>query len=96
MLFAKKVDTIAHSPLTLLVRGAQYAHTFFRRLFLHEKGVWRYEFLEFSKFIINLFFWFFTVFWGDVEGAGTFCPRTQATFKIPALLIMDPKITLKR
>ena len=30
---------------------------------------------------------FFTVFWGDLEGAGTLCPpRTQATFKSPAPL----------
>ena len=27
---------------------------------------------------------FFTVFWGDLEGAGTLYPRTQATFKSPA------------
>ena len=29
---------------------------------------------------------FFTVFWGDLEGAGTLYPCTQATFKSPVLL----------
>ena len=58
-----------------------------------KKGVWRsqiswlflihYELSEKQKKI----FWFFTVFWGDLEGVGTMCPpRTQATFKSPATL----------
>ena len=29
---------------------------------------------------------FFHSFWGDLEGAGTFCHHTQAIFKSPALL----------
>ena len=61
--------------------------------FSKKKGVWRsqiswlflihYELSENQKKI----FWFFTVFWGDLEGAGWFSPpRSQATTRSPALL----------
>ena len=43
-----------------------------------------YELSENQKKI----FWFFTVFWGDLEGAGWFSPspHSQATSRSPALL----------
>ena len=35
---------------------------------------------------VTALFWFFTVYWGDLEGAGKLCPpRTQATFKSPLI-----------
>ena len=36
--------------------------------------------------------WFFTVFWGDLEGAG---PRSQATSRSPALLGLKHLIWMK-
>ena len=66
--------------------GAQCARTFSRRLSLDEKeGVGRSEiswlFLIHYKLSENPIKIVFAVFWGDIEGVGTLCPRTQATFK---------------
>ena len=70
----RKILTFIH--LTLLGRGAESASSFYRLLFLHEKRGLEvpnfvtfpiyYELLEKQKKI----FGFFTVFWGDLEGAG--------------------------
>ena len=65
-------------PLTLLGRGgAESARTFFRWQFLHEKrGL---EVPNFLLFLIHYelsvsekrnFFWFFTVFWSELERTG--------------------------
>ena len=55
-----------------------------------KKGVWRPEiswlFQSLKKFQKIFFFWFSQCL-GDLEGVDTLCPpRTQATFKSPALL----------
>ena len=48
------------------------------------------KFLEFTNllltFRINFIGFSQCIFLGDLEGAGTLCPCTQATFKSPALL----------
>ena len=60
---------------------------FFKWIFLHEKrGLEVRNFLTFPNsletFRKSKKNCFFTVFWGNLEGAGTWCPRcTQATFK---------------
>ena len=71
--------------------------------FSMKKGVWRskiswlflihYELSENQK----KFFWFFTVFWGDLEGAGWFSPPpcSQATSRSPALLGLSVKCIWK-
>ena len=61
----------------MVPKGAQCAHTFFRRLFLHEKrGLEVQNSLTFFNSLLTsrkskLFFWFFSVFWGNLEGVGT-------------------------
>ena len=57
-----------------------------------KKGSGGIKFREFSQFIMkfqkfNFFFWFFTVFWGDLEGAGWFSPPlNQETSRSPTVL----------
>ena len=75
--------------LTLMVRGAHCALTFFRPLFLHEKrGLEVQNFLTFPNSLwtfrkSKIFFWFFTVFWGDLEGAGWFSAPPPALKQHP-------------
>ena len=52
--------------------GAESAHTIFKRLFLHEKGVLEFpNFVTFPNSVITFRkykkIWFFTVFLGDLE-----------------------------
>ena len=77
--------------------GVDCASTFFRQLFLHEKEVWRsqiswlfpihYELSENQKTI-----GVFTVFWGDLEDAGTINPHPQLSFiqKPPTIWVNQP------
>ena len=72
---------------------AESARPFFRWLFLHEKrGLEVQNFLTFPNSLwtfrkSKIFFWFITVFWGDLEGAGWFSPpHSEATSRSPALL----------
>ena len=64
--------------------GHNNVHTLFQMAISpRKKGVWRsqiswlflihYELLENQK----KFFWFFTVFLGDLEGVGTLCPHSS-------------------
>ena len=68
--------------LTLMVRGG----TFFGRLFLHEKRGLEISWLFLIRYKLSenqeIFFLDFTVFLGDLEGAGTLPPRAQATFNL--------------
>ena len=75
--------------LTLLGRGAESARTFFRWLFLHEKG--GLEVPNFVTFPNSLWtfrkakknFWFFTVFWGNLKGAGWSSPPHWSNIQKP-------------
>ena len=70
--FEGKPKVVLH--LTLLVRGAQCAHTFFRRLFLHEnRGLIHYKLSENHQK-------------NFLSQCGYIVPPTQSTFKGPALL----------
>ena len=76
---------------TLMVRGTQCNHTFFRWQFLRgeTKNVTRgLKFLEFQK-IKKKICWIITVFLGDNEGVGTMFSHTQATFRSPANLRLN-------
>jgi len=76
--------------------GAQCALT--GGYFSMKKGSRGPKFLDFSEFMINFqkikkfFFWFFTVFWGDLEGAGILCPPHSSYIQKPCTIRVKVKM----
>ena len=102
--YSQTLETLCNKLQFISIRanisllGLNQSALFSDGYFSIKKGVWRsqiswlflihYELSEKQK----KFFWFFTVFWGDLEGAGWFSPPpcTQATSRSPAPLGLNP------